>query len=75
MWSKACTLEKINDDDVIVEETDNVRLVGIKFYRQYNDGENDFTQVFFDDLSNKLYDGKPLFRTKTALINSQPNLF
>lgn len=68
-------LEQMNDDDILIEETDNVRLIGVKFYRQFNDGTTDYTQEFFDDLSSKIYDGEPLLETKTALLKKQSSLF
>ena len=67
-------LEEMNND-IIIEETNNVKLVGVKFYRQFNDGHTDFTQEFFDDLSGKIFEGKPLFETKTTLLSRQESLF
>lgn len=68
-------LESINTENVVIEENENVRLVGVRFYRQFNDGETDFTQEFFDDLSKKIYDGEALFKARTALQNGQQDLF
>lgn len=70
-------LEEVNCDDieVIIEENEKVRLIGVKFYRQFHDGEKDLTQVFFDDLSQKVYDGKALSGAKTALQEYHQELF
>lgn len=61
--------------DTIIEDSDNVRLIGIKFYRQCNDGNHDFSQDFFNDLSEQVFDNKTLFKTNTTLLNSQQDLF
>lgn len=63
------------NEDTIIEDSDNVRLIGIKFYRQFSDGNNNFTQDFFDDLSEKVFENKPLFETNTTLLKKQQDLF
>lgn len=72
---KQTMLEEMNSNDIIIEDSDKIRLVGVKFYRQFNNGETNFTQEFFDDLSRKTYDGNVLFETRTALLNCQQSLF
>ncbi|OBX06381.1 hypothetical protein QV08_10375 [Gallibacterium salpingitidis] len=67
-------LEQMNGEDIIIEESDRVRLVGVKFYRQFNDGTTDFTQEFFDDLAKKIFDGKSLIESKSTLIDDKQGL-
>lgn len=48
-------LETINTDDIIIlDETDDIRLIGIKFFSNQAEPE------FIHDLEHKLYNGKPL---------------
>lgn len=70
-------LEEISNENIIIEENDDVRLIGVRFYREFHDGEKDYNQMFFSELSSKIYSGEPLLNEPTLInvSNIQKDLF
>lgn len=70
-------LARVNESDIVLEEGDNVRLIGVRFYREANDGNTDYALEFFNDLADKVNNGESLVEKEPLFVQSkkQDDLF